>query len=87
VLGEFEGVGDALFSVDDLAVTFSIPKFVLPDLGRGTTVTVLTGARAEGGGVGAFREVRERGDSNFGGGKINPSNPNVYDVLTARVER
>ncbi len=87
VLGEFEGVGDALFSVEDSAVTFSIPKFVLPDLGRGTNVTVLAGARAEGGGIGEFREVRERGDSNFGGGKINPGDPNVYDVLNARVER
>ena len=87
VIGEFEGVGDALFSADDSVVTFSLPKFVLPDLGRGTNVTVLTGARAEGGGVGEFRPVRERGDSNVGGGKINPGDPNVYDVLNARVER
>ncbi|MEP0546549.1 MAG: amylo-alpha-1,6-glucosidase [Rhodothermales bacterium] len=87
VLGEFEGVGDALFSVEDSAVTFSLPKFVLPDLARGTNVTVFTGARAEGSGVGEFREVRERGDSNIGGGKINPGDPNVYDVLNARVER
>ncbi len=87
VLGEFEEVGDALFSSEDAAVTFSLPKFVLPDLARGTNVTLLVGARDEGGGIGQFRDVRERGDANFGGGKINPRDPNIYDVVTARVER
>jgi hypothetical protein len=87
VLGEFTEVGDALFNVDEAAVTFSLPKFVLPDLGRGTDVTVLVGARAEGGGIGEFRRVQEQGDQNIGGGKINPTDPNVYDVVNAAVVR
>jgi hypothetical protein len=31
--------------------------------------------------------VQERGDSNVGGGKINPRDPNIYDVVNARVSR
>jgi len=87
VLGEFTEVGDALFDVSESAITFSLPKFVLPALGRGTEVTILVGARDDGGGVGAFRSVQERGDSNIGGGKINPRDPNIYDVVNARVSR
>jgi hypothetical protein len=87
VLGEFTEVGDALFNTEENVVTFSLPKFVLPDLGRGTDVTVLVGAREEGGGVGEFRRVQERGDQNIGGGKINPGDPNIYDVVNAAVVR
>lgn len=87
VLGEFTEVGDALFDVGESAITFSLPKFVLPPLGRGTEVTVLVGARTEGSGIGEFRSVRERGDQNIGGGKINPGDPNIYDVVNARVAR
>jgi hypothetical protein len=87
VLGEFTEVGDALFDAEDDVITFSLPKFVLPDLGRGTTVSVLVGARDESGGVGAFRNVQERGDQNVGGGKIDPDDPNIYDVVNATVAR
>ena len=87
VLGEFTEVGDALFDVGESAITFSLPKFTLPGLSRGTDVTVLVGARGEGGGIGTFRSVQERGDSNVGGGKINPRDPNIYDVVNARVSR
>lgn len=86
VLGSFPELGDALFSVEDATITFSLPKFVLPDLARGTTVTLLTGARADGSEV-AFRDVGERATTLVGGGKINRSDPNIYDVINARIER
>ncbi len=86
VLGEFGEMGNALVSTEEGAVTFSLPKFVLPALGRGTTVTLLVGANDESGDIGAFRSVRERADAGVGGGKVNAGDPNVYDVLNARVE-
>ncbi len=85
-LGEFGDMGSALVSPEEGVVRFSLPKFVLPRLGRGTTVTLLVGANDESGSIGAFRSVRERADAGVGGGKVNSGDPNVYDILNARVE-
>ncbi len=86
VLGEFGSMGSALASAAEGTIRFSVPKFVLPTLKRGTTVTLLVGANDESGDIGAFRSVRERADAGVGGGKVNEGDPNVYDVLNARVE-
>ena len=85
-IGAFPELGDALFSAEEALITFSLPKFVLPDLGRGTSVTLLVGARADGGEV-RFRDVGERATTLVGGGKINRNDPNIYDVVNARIER
>ena len=53
----------------------------------GTTVTLHVGARSERGEIGEFRSVVERGSAAAGGGKINPRDPNIYDVVNDRVER
>ena len=87
VLGRFPNLGDTLISTEEAAIQFSLPRFVLPDLPRGTTVTLLVGARSERGEIGEFRSVVERGSAAAGGGKINPRDPNIYDVMNARVER
>lgn len=87
VLGRFPNLGDALVSTDEAAIQFSLPRFVLPELPRGTNVTLLVGARSEGRDIGEFRRVVERGSAVAGGGKINPRDPNIYDVVNARVER
>ncbi len=86
VLGEFGDMGSALASVEEGAITFSLPKFVLPALRRGTTVTLLVGANDESGDIGAFRSVRQNATEGVGGGKINEGDPNIFDVLNARVE-
>lgn len=86
VLGEFGDMGGALVSAEEGAVTFSLPKFVLPELERGAGVTLLVGANDESGDVGAFRSVRQRADDGVGGGKVNEGDPNIFDVLSARVE-
>ena len=87
VLGEFERLGEQLVDVEQGSIRFALPKYVIPDLPRGTTATLLVGARSEGGGIGEFRAVQEQASSLVGGGKISPRDPNVYDVLTASVTR
>jgi glycogen debranching enzyme len=84
VLGEFENIGEDVVDVDAGRVQFALPKYVLPALPRRSEVTLMVGAN-EGGHPGRFRQVHAQASSRFGGGKINPGDPNIYDFITARV--
>lgn len=85
VLGEFAQLGEEVLFPEERTLRFSLPKFVLPAMPRGATVVLLVGAN-DGSSPGRFRPVLAEASSQFGGGKINPNDPNVYDVISARVE-
>lgn len=73
-----------LGSAASKTVSFSLP---LDLIGRPTarwTFTVLIGAQDDhgGAGIGEFRAVGENATEWSGGGKADPSAPNVYDVLS-----
>ncbi len=87
VLGEVAPGQGSVFDPEFGALSFALPRFVLPDLPRGSTVVMLVGARAEGRGVGTFRPVLRVASGDSGGGKVDPRAPNVYDVVTATVSR
>jgi hypothetical protein len=82
VLAEFAQLGENLLDLDRAALQFALPKFVLPNLPRNALVTLLTGAHD---GQGGFRPVREVATERQGGGRLNPRDPNVYDVISARI--
>ena len=65
------------------SIEFSLP---LKYLGKPTPewkMTILIGAQDDhgGAGIGEFRAVERNGSEWIGGGKIDPSNSNVFDVL------
>ncbi|MDE3057169.1 MAG: hypothetical protein KGJ59_04350 [Bacteroidota bacterium] len=67
-------------------VEFSIPlKYLVEQRGRPQEwkITILVGGQDDhgGAGVGEFRSVGKRTGEWNGGGKLNPEDPNVYDVL------
>ncbi len=68
-------------------MVFALPRRVLPRLERGARVTMLVGARTEGGGVGEFRRVEREASRSVGGGKVDPNAPNVYDQVSGSVSR
>jgi len=84
VLGEFAGVGEDIIHVDQALVEFALPKFVLPAIPRGSQITLLVGGN-EGGQPGRFRPVVSQATSQLGGGKVQPRDPNIYDIVSARV--
>ena len=69
------------------SLSFALPRFVLPDLPRNSTVILLVGVRDDTGDVGEFRRVNRNASGRFGGGKLDARAPNVYDVVSARVAR
>lgn len=76
-----------LGSTTDRAVTFAVPKSVLPDLPVGTPVVLLMGGQDDhgGAGIGDFRAVLPvRGDWN-GGGKPQGETSNVFDRIETRL--
>lgn len=76
-----------LGSTTDRAVTFAVPKSVLPALPAGTPVTLLVGAQDDhgGAGIGDFRAVLPvRGEWN-GGGKPSSETSNVFDRWEGRL--
>ena len=81
-LGRLEA---SVFNVETGRISFALPKFVLPDLDGGTTVTLLVGALDPSGGVGSFRRVVRQASDDAGGGRVDPRTPNVYDVVVGRV--
>lgn len=89
VLAEYRPVADdvmdPLGSVATRSITFRVPRDVLPPLRAGTEVTILAGSQDDhgGGGMGDFRSVEVTAGEWVGGGKTNPSGPNVYDIASA----
>lgn len=79
-------VSNPLGDAEKGTISFAIPLKYLGTPKRNWTFTVLVGAQDDhgGAGLGEFRTVnREAGEWN-GGGKTNPDDPNVYDVLVVR---
>lgn len=68
-------------------VSFALPQRLLPPLEQGAHMTVLIGARDAGSGVGAFRSVAAGPAGEQGGGRVERSSANVYDVISGRVSR
>ena len=81
-VGRLDGGG--LFDVETGTLAFALPTFVVPTLPRGTSVTMLVGARAPDG-VGTFRRVADDASAETGGGRVNARSPNVYDVLVGSI--
>lgn len=78
-----------LGSVEAASVSFRIPKTYLPELPDGTRATLFVGAQDDhgGAGLGDFRRIGPTATEWTGGGKTDSAAPNVYDVLTGRVQR
>ncbi|NNF59066.1 MAG: hypothetical protein HKN04_12600 [Rhodothermaceae bacterium] len=88
VVGEVAPGQGSVFDPASGSLAFALPRFILPDVPRGATVTLLVGARATGGGVGTFRSVAEgAATTETGGGRVDSRTPNVYDVVTASASR
>jgi glycogen debranching enzyme len=75
-------VVDPLGSPDTRAITFRVPKTVIPALPSGTGVTILAGSQDDygNGSMGDFRAVAGTAGQWVGGGKTVADGPNVYDV-------
>jgi len=86
-LGEVPTGHGIAFDPATSSLSFALPRFVLPDLPRNSTVVLLVGARDDTGDVGSFRRVNRNASGQYGGGKVDARAPNVYDVVTARVSR
>lgn len=79
-------VSNPLGDSEKATIRFAIPLKYLGSPSTHWTFTVLTGAQDDhgGAGLGEFRTVnKDTGEWN-GGGKMQPDEPNVYDVLTAQ---
>jgi hypothetical protein len=87
ILGEVPPGRGLAFDPSTSSLSFALPRFVLPDLPRNSTVILLVGARDDTGDVGEFRRVNRNASGRFGGGKVDARAPNVYDVVTGRVAR
>ena len=68
-------------------INFALPLSYLGRPGPGWTLTILAGAQDDhgGSGLGDFRTVNPEAGEWNGGGKRNPDDPNVYDVLTVHL--
>ena len=81
-LGRLEA---SVFDSQTGLLSFALPRFILPELPRSTTLTLLVGALDPDGGVGSFRQVARQASQNVGGGRVNPGAANVYDVVVGTV--
>ncbi|GAB5537244.1 MAG: hypothetical protein Rubg2KO_34930 [Rubricoccaceae bacterium] len=81
-LGRLEA---SVFDPQSGLLSFALPRFILPELARGTTLTLLVGALDPDGGVGSFRQVARQATRNVGGGRVDPGAANVYDVIVGTV--
>ncbi|MDX1418941.1 MAG: amylo-alpha-1,6-glucosidase [Rubricoccaceae bacterium] len=87
VLGEVAPGEGTAFNPPAGALSFALPRFVLPDVPRGASVTLLVGAHDPGRGVGRFASVEAEAGEMRGGGKVDDRAPNVFDFVTATVVR
>jgi carbohydrate-binding DOMON domain-containing protein len=79
-------VSNPLGNSENGTIDFALPISHFGSPSKLWTFTVLVGAQDDhgGAGIGEFRTVnKERGEWN-GGGKTDPTSPNVYDVLVAQ---
>ena len=82
---ELGRLNESVFDPQTGLLSFALPRFVLPELARGTTLTLLVGALDPDGGVGSFRQVARQASENVGGGRVDPGAANVYDVVVGSV--
>jgi glycogen debranching enzyme len=83
------GSGDEtnpLGNVSNKSITFAVPQDIIGKPARDWKYLILVGAQDDhgGAGVGEFRTVEKEAKEWNGGGKKNPSDPNVYDVILPR---
>ncbi len=78
-----EDVRNPLGDASTGTISFSVPLEYLGVPNGDWQFTVLVGAQDDhgGAGIGEFRNVEARGGEWIGGGKANPNQPNVYDVI------
>ena len=84
-LGELAAGGESPFDADLGTLDLAVPQFVIPRLSRRDRVTLLVGARDDGGGLGEFEAVQRDAGERYGGGRVDTSSPNVYDVIVGTV--
>ncbi len=79
-------VSHPLGSAREATIRFAIPISLLGRPDRSWSFTVLVGAQDDhgGAGIGEFRAVRKVAGEWNGGGRDNPEESNVYDILTSR---
>lgn len=79
-----EDIRSPLGSTATGTVEFAIPKKYIGKISAATKITLLTGAQDDhgGAGVGEFRNVAAKAAEWTGGGKMNSSGSNVYDIFT-----
>lgn len=85
VLAEFSDLGPEVMNFETNTIQFALPKYILPALPRNALVTLLVGANEGGRPPGRFRPVHTDASERFGGGRINPRDPNVYDIVSGRI--
>lgn len=81
-----EDVINPLGNVRNNEITFAIPNTYLGQPDENWRYLVLIGAQDDhgGAGIGVFREVQRTAGEWHGGGKQNPDDPNVYDMISMR---
>ena len=74
---------DPLGSTADHAISFALPRSLFASAPASWKTTLLIGAQDDhgGAGIGDFRSVDAAGGEWTGGGKMDPKDSNVYDVL------
>jgi carbohydrate-binding DOMON domain-containing protein len=86
VPAEFDAA-DPIGDASTATIRFALPVTLLGLPEAGWTFTVLVGAQDDhgGAGIGEFRTVNREAGEWFGGGKMNPEESNIYDMLVAPV--
>ncbi len=76
---------DPLGEVSTATIRFALPISFLGIPDSSWTFTVLVGAQDDhgGAGIGEFRTVNRETGEWSGGGRMNPEDPNIYDMLVA----
>ena len=85
-IGRLDNVG-SIIDEENAVIAFSLPKFVIEDIPRGSRATLVTGALLPGGFVGEFAYVDYEATEDTGGGRRSDNEPNVYDVVESVVVR
>ncbi len=78
-----EDVNNPIGNIKEKCVGFSVPLEYIGMPNKHWKITILVGAQDDhgGAGIGEFRSIEKEASEWLGGGKINSSDSNVYDVL------